>query len=217
MFIMSEEKNSVVQGFTEEQVSRLTGVSVHQLRGWDRTDFFKPALAQENRRLSFARLYSFRDLLSLQILNTLRNESKVPLQHLRKVREELLEMGDQAWTRTTLYVLKKKVVFVDPQDGVKREIVGGQGVLGIPLEAVRADMRNRIETTRIRNAEVLGTVTKNRMIARNAEVFAGTRIPVRAVEHFIEDGATDDEIIAEYPRLTIKDIQSIRGKLKDAA
>lgn len=54
---------SVISAFTEEQVERLTGVTVRQLRTWDRTKFFAPSLAYEDRSRPFARLYSFRDLV----------------------------------------------------------------------------------------------------------------------------------------------------------
>jgi MerR HTH family regulatory protein len=38
----------VISAFTEEQAARLTGVTVHRLRHWDRTRFFVPSLAAAN-------------------------------------------------------------------------------------------------------------------------------------------------------------------------
>jgi len=65
---------NVISAFSEEDVERLTGVSVRQLRYWDGTGFFKPSLADDNRRWTFSRVYTFRDVVCLKILNTIRNE-----------------------------------------------------------------------------------------------------------------------------------------------
>ena len=81
--------NVVVSAFTEDQVERLTGVTVHQLRRWDRKDFYHPEFADDNRRNPFSRIYSFQDVLSLQILGALQNDLGISLQHLRKVKESL--------------------------------------------------------------------------------------------------------------------------------
>ncbi len=203
-------QEKVISGFTPEQASRLTGVSVNQLRAWDRSGFFEPSLAREDRSLPFARMYSFRDLLSLQILNTLRNESKVPLPHLREVRGELMAIGDDTWADTILYVLKKKVVFDHPHTGAREEVVGGQRVLGIPLEVVRANMRRKIDDDLSRDADDFGQIEKKRRILHNRPVFSGTRIPVDAVRAYIDHGASNEEIIREYPRLTDQDIDAVR-------
>lgn len=48
MGTLDEETDVVVSAFTEEQVSRLTGISHRQLRYWDSTKFFVPSLAYEN-------------------------------------------------------------------------------------------------------------------------------------------------------------------------
>jgi DNA-binding transcriptional MerR regulator len=77
----------IITAFTDEQVSKLTGISVGQLRYWDRTDFFKPEFAYEERRDAFSRVYSYLDLVSLKIIARLR--SRVPLQRLRIVKQQL--------------------------------------------------------------------------------------------------------------------------------
>src|SRR5262245_51687317 len=101
----------VIQAFSEEHVERLTGLTVHQLRHWDRTGFFTPSFAEENRNAAFSRIYSFRDVASLRVLAILRKQD-VSLQHLRKVSTKLSHLGDERWIKTTLYVLKKRVVFI---------------------------------------------------------------------------------------------------------
>ena len=122
--IMSTKK--VIAAFTEEQASRLTGITVHQLRYWDKTKLFSPQFAAADRRLAFSRVYSFQDIAALRVLNVLTKQYSVSVQHLRDVARKLCAMDNSAWIRTTLYVLKGRVNFIDPSDGKQREIVSGQ-------------------------------------------------------------------------------------------
>src|SRR5262245_51472951 len=123
---------NIISAFTEDQVSQLTGITLAQLRYWDRTKFFVPSLAGENRGQPYSRIYSFLDIVCLKILNVLRNEVGVPLPDLREVKEKLTHLGDDMWATTTLYVLDKKVVFHNPDTDNKEEIVSGQKILQIP-------------------------------------------------------------------------------------
>lgn len=201
---------TIVQAFSIEQASRLTGISVNQLRNWDRTGFFRPSLASENRREAFSRIYSFVDLASLKVISTLRNETKVSLQHLREVGKRLSKLGENNWASVTLYVLNKKVVFHNPDTDSKEEIVSGQAILDIPLEIVRSNMQRAVENERRRVADDIGRLEKSRFIAHAQTVIAGTRIPVRAIASFIRANFSDEQILEEYPSLTPEDIAAVR-------
>lgn len=204
-----EPEDDIIRGFSLEVVANLTGLSVGQLRYWDRSGFFTPSLAQENRRVANSRIYTFRDLLALQVLKTLRSDLGVSLQHLRAVKDRLCLMQDNEWSKRRLYVLNRRVVF-DDDDGARREVVGGQYVLDIPLAVVRQNMQNAIDQMSRRNQDQIGHTEHNRGVAHNREVFSGTRIPVDAVRAFIEEGYTDDQIHDQYPVLTTNDIRQIR-------
>lgn len=201
--------------FTEEQVERLTGISVKQLRHWDRSGFFVPSMAYEDRRQAFARLYSFRDIVCLKVLNSLRNDSKVSLQHLREVKSKLSHLGDDAWSKTTLYVLNKRVIFDNPETKRKEEIVSGQGILQIPLKVVAGDMRNAVEAMRKRDTSAVGKIESKRGTG-NRPVIAGTRIPVSSIKAFAEAGYSIEDIMLEYPTLDRADIEAAIN-FKDAA
>ena len=88
------ESKSIVAAFSEEQVERLTGLTKAQLRYWDKTGFFAPKFADENRRRAYSRLYSFKDVVALRTISILRNQHNVPLQHLRKVAEKLSHLKE---------------------------------------------------------------------------------------------------------------------------
>jgi uncharacterized protein (DUF433 family) len=204
---MSEAAN-VVSAFTEEQVERLTGVSTSQLRYWDRTGFFKPSLGSDNRRDSYSRIYTFKDVASLRVLNILRNQYTVPLQHLRKVAHDLAHLSDAKWTSLQLYVQNKKVVLVEPGTADYREIVSKQYVILLSLQAVIADTKRDARKVLSRSIEQIGKFTRARNVSHNRLVIAGTRVPVDSIKRFAEDGFTVDQIMSEYPTLTREDVEA---------
>ncbi len=208
---------AVIQAFSEEHVERLTGLTANQLRHWDRTGFFTPSFADENRKAAFSRIYSFRDIASLRVLAILRKKD-VSLQHLRKVSEKLSHLGDDRWIKTTLYVLKKKVVFIEPETEKPREIVSGQYTFEIRLIDVSADVQKDIDALRRRDDSKIGKVERNRWVAHNAFVIAGTRIPVSAIKNFHDAGYSVAQILKEYPDITDRDVEAaISHAEKEAA
>lgn len=199
----------VASAFTEEQVARLTGLTVAQLRYWDQTKFFVPSYADENRRVPYSRIYSFKDIAALRVIGVLRNQHNVSLQHLRDVSRELQDLSDHGWTKTTLYVLQKKIVFEEPDTGRLREIAGTQYVLpSVALATVFADTERDVTALIRRPEDKVGQISRNRFISHNASVVAGTRIPTAAIRRFSEAGYNTDQIISEYPDLTPKDVEA---------
>ncbi len=202
------DHDAIVSAFTVDQAARLTGLTRHQLEQWDRDGFFRPSMADENKRRPFSRIYSFNDVLSLRGLSILRNDLKLDLAHLIEVGQRLAHLGQDAWHRTTLYVVQKKVVFFDPYMDPSREIVSGQGVLKIPLETVRETAQRVMAELLARDPGAFGEVSKRRSVAHNADVVSGTRIPVRAIQSFADDGYSVDDILKEYPALTKADVEA---------
>lgn len=198
----------IVSAFSEDQVQRLTGISKRQLRYWDRTGFFTPSLAEENRRIAFSRIYSFTDVVSLRVLNILRNQYGVSLQHLRKAAEDLPQMSEEKWGSTELFVLNRRVVFVEPETAQYREIVSKQYVIGIPLREIVSDTKRDIKALRERDKGTAGTIVRSRNVCHNAWVMAGTRIRVASIKEFAKEGYTIRQIQKEYPTLTEADIEA---------
>jgi uncharacterized protein (DUF433 family) len=203
-----DSSGNVIGAYSEEFTERLTGLSHGQLRYWDNTGFFSPGISDANPRLAFSRIYTFRDIVSLRVLARLRNELRVPLQHLREVAKKLSHLKDDKWTATTLYVAKRKVVFHHPETGLRQEVVSGQGVLEIPLQVAVSETKQRIAEAGERSGAQVGKLIQNRFVRHNDVVVAGTRIPVSAVKNFVEDGYTVDQILAEYPGLTREDVEA---------
>jgi uncharacterized protein (DUF433 family) len=142
------------------------------------------------------------------VLNVLTKQYSVSVQHLREVAQKLCAMDNGAWARTTLYVLKKKVNFVDPSDGKQKEVVSGQYAIGIALQKVVSDTKRDVQEMSHRDSVTIGKVEQHRFVASNAPVIAGTRIPIKAIQSFSKAGYTLEQIRAEYPTLTEDDIKA---------
>lgn len=201
------ESDNVIGAFSEDQASRISGVSLYQLRQWDREGFFPAAYKADQQHIPFGRLYSFRDLVSLQVLNDLRNNKKIPLRHLRQVSDKLAHFGDRKWSGTTLYVLGKRVVLEHPDTNHREDVVSGQQVLNIPLRVVIKNTRDRIKELSRRDS-VAGEFEKAKFVAHNEQVFRGTRIPVSMVIEFHVAGYSVARILREFPDLTETDVEA---------
>ena len=201
------EGDNVIGVFAEEQASRISGVSIYQLRQWNRDGFFPAAFDIGRQHVPFGQIYSFRDLVSLRVLNDLRNKKKIPLSHLREVSAKLSHFGDRKWSGTTLYVLGKRVVLEDPATKDREDVVSGQKVLNIPLRVIIKNTRERIKELNNRDGK-LGQFTRGKFVAHNELVFSGTRIPVSIVIEFHEAGYSPAKILNEFPDLTETDIEA---------
>lgn len=204
----ASDSNVVIAAFTEDEVQRLTGIRLRQLRYWNRMSFFLPSLIDDEDEDQIGNLYSFRDLVSLKVLNGLRNDNGVSLQHLRKVKEKLATLGEDMWAKTTLYVLKKRVVFHNPESGDLEEVLTGQGVLRIPLEIVKSNMEVAIKHLRTRSSDNYGKIQRKRGVARSNPVIAGTSIQVTSIKAFSDAGYSVKQILREYPGLTERDVEA---------
>lgn len=206
-----EKRNdsAVIAAFTTEQAAVLTGVTTAQLRSWDRSEFFCPSVrvAETGR---YSQLYSFRDLLALKVLHQLRNETRVSMDHLREVKRDLSHLGEEMWTKSTLYLLGKRVV-IERDDLTRIEAGSGQEVLQIPLRVIVGGMRERIAGLNQRTEEEVGRVARKRGVVQNQAVIAGTRIPVTAIQEYLDAGYEVDKILEEYPRLTQEDVEAARN------
>lgn len=201
--------DNVVRAFSEEHVEQLTGLTLARLRYWDRTDFFVPSFADENRRLAFGRIYSFKDIAALRVISALRVRFNIPLQELRRVADKLRHLGDDLWTKTTLYPFNKTVVFKEPETELPREIVSGQYIsASIDLSVVLSDTKSAVAKLNERPEEKIGRVERSRHVRHNAYVIAGTRIPTASIKRLRDAGYTVAQIIREYPDLTQRDVEA---------
>jgi DNA-binding transcriptional MerR regulator len=205
---------SIISAFDADHVVKISGLSKRQLAYWDQTGFFAPQYAIKGD--SHYRVYSFRDAVSLRTLSILRKAHKISLQQLRDIARRLAEYSDAPFAELKLRVLNKEVHFDEPSTGRTRGVVSGQYVL-LPIVDVMHDVERSIAKLKARSESEYGKTEQRRNVSHNAQVFAGTRVPVRAIKHFLEDGFSVDQILAEYPTLTRADIEAVAVGIQTAA
>ena len=202
--------------FSADHASRVTGLSKSRLTRWDKLGFFSPEhLDEEDRGNPYARVYSFRDLVSLRTLKLLADDYRVPLAELRKAASELEMRSERPWEKIPLAVVKRKVVF--DLDAAPRDTDGQQILKHIPLPTVAEEVARQANELQNRDQAKIGLIERRPYVAHHAPVIAGTRIPARAIESFLEEGYSDKAIIAEYPSITRLDIAAVRNRMRAAA
>lgn len=195
------------QVFSDEHVSRLTGLSKWQLRAWDRLGFFAPRFAFEDRFVPYSRIYSFKDVVGLRTIAVLMKEYHVSFQELQRVARELVKRGYDHWAELKLYVVKKQVHFRRPGTRDVEGVWDGQLAMQ-PIIDVIADVEKRVQELHKRTDDQRGRVEQHKHVVRNAPVIAGTRIPTAAIRRFREAGYSIRQIIEQYPTLTTKDVKA---------
>lgn len=199
---------NVVSAFSVDHVSRLTGLTARQLAYMDRTGFFAPEYGYADRRKPHSRIYSFKDLVALRVIAMLRRKHRIPLQRLRKVREELTRHDEAPWANLKLYVQGKEVHFKEPATGRVRSALGRQYTAIYAVDEIANDMAAKVETLKRREPDDVGHVERHRYVTHNAWVVSGTRIPTAAIRQFHEDGYSVSDILREYPGLTEDDVRA---------
>jgi uncharacterized protein (DUF433 family) len=196
-----------VLAFSVEQVCRLTGLSLRQVRYWDDTEFFSPEYAPGYRR-AYSRVYSFRDVVGLSTIGLLRKH--VPLQTLRLVGAYLRRYHDTPWASLALYVRGREIIFREPNspDVFMSAIAQGQKVIPIELQVIARTVRERAQVLKARRQDQIGKVHRHRYVAHNKPVLAGTRVPTAAVWNLHEAGYSAQKIITEFPRLGPQDVRA---------
>ena len=208
---------NVLSAFSADHAASITGLSKTRLAKWDRLGFFSPEyIGDDDRRNPYSRVYSFVDLVGLRTLKLLADNYRVPLGELRKAAAELRKRSDRPWSEIPLAVLKRKVVF--DLDTSPRNVTDGQyAIKHISLQPIVQEIREQAEKLRRRSASQIGHTERRKFIQHNSEVISGTRIPVAAIDSFIQAGYSNRQILDEYPSLVLGDIEAVRQRTKSVA
>jgi DNA-binding transcriptional MerR regulator len=199
------ENQSVIVAMTEDHVARVTGISVGQLRAWDKRGFFKPNFSYDNEHSAYRRIYSFKDVVGLKTIATLRERYKIGFSKLQVVATELEARGYAHWADTQLFVLKKKVHFKDPRTGQVESLEDGQLAM-LPIIDVIDEITRKVVDLKKRPETAYGKVERHRFVARNSWVVSGTRIPTATIRRYADAGFSIEKILEEYPTLTEDDV-----------
>jgi uncharacterized protein (DUF433 family) len=204
--IMSE--TSVISAFSAQHVARVTGLTERQLAYWDRLGFFRPNYSHVGEGVRTVKVYTFQDVVGLRVISVLLRDHKLSLQYLRTVAEKLVSHSNTPWSELTLGVCQGEIVIFDRKENTGVGLSTGQYQMLPIIDQIR-HVRRAIDDLSKRQQAQIGAIERHRNIAHNARVFAGTRIPVKAIQQFLDAGYTIDAILREYPSLERKDIEAV--------
>lgn len=210
--------SNVVRGFGIETAARLAGLSRYQLVQWDNSGFFAPSLGLEDRKVRHSRIYNFKDVLALKVLAILKVKYGVSTQNLKKAKDWIGLQEDAEWADRAISVdLVRRKVLIPGDDGMPVDPEDDQSIFHFAIGPVRDQLIREIEQHSQRPESAIGQVSQARGFVNNKETYAGTRIPISAVQSFIDEGFTDSEILEQYPSLDVRDIIATRkNRLKHA-
>jgi DNA-binding transcriptional MerR regulator len=196
----------------DKRAAQLAGVSMKQLRHWEKTGLVVPSVRQQISPRNTVRLYNFQDLLELLVAAELRHRPGISLQHIRRLVGHLRSREFGAPLRELKFATRGREIYINYPDGswsgdaVPDQLIYRQA---IALDEVAA----KIDRARDRDPGAAGKVTSRRGVHRSKPVFAGTRIPVASVQRYLQAGYDTAAIIREYPSLTPADVEAARHHL----
>lgn len=195
--------------FPDKRAAELAGISMRQLRHWEKTGLVVPSVRRQIGPRNTVRLYSFQDLVELLVVAELRHRPGISLQHIRRLVSYLGTMDFDAPLRELKFATRGQEIYINFPDGswsgdpVPDQVIFRQA---IALDDVVA----KIGRARERDPAAAGALTSRRGVRRSKPVFADTRIPVAAVQRYLEAGYDTAAIIREYPSLTPEDVETAR-------
>lgn len=127
-------------GYRAPSVCRIVGITYRQLDYWARTSLLKPSM-QEASGSGSQRMYSFSDIVQLKVVKRLL-DAGMSLKKIRSAVEILREQmaSDQPLADVTLLSDGKSIFAAHSQDEVVDVFRRGQGVFGIAIGPVQAEV-----------------------------------------------------------------------------
>lgn len=191
----------------EETAARLANISVRRLRAWNRHGWATPTVSRDISPRRRVRLYKFGDLIESAVVGELVRRDA----HPRRVGSLVMYLRSQDYRLDDLrFAVDSGWAYWRRHD--HEPWTGGpahdQTIIPDVLDLRAIRDRVRVEA-RARLGEP-GQIEHARGRRGGRAVFAGTRIPVDAVQEFLEDGATVRRILKAYPELRPEDVEAAR-------
>lgn len=198
-----------VLAIPDKRARQLAGITVDQLRYWERIGLVVPSIKRQISPHNIVRLYSFEDMLELLVAAELRHRPGISLQHIQRIVAHLRERDFTAPLREVRFATHGANIYFQYPDGTwSGDILPDQMIFWqtISLDLVGA----KITAVRSRDPAMAGKVVTRREVQGSKPIFEGTRIPVSAVQRYLEAGYETEAIIKEYPSLTAADVEAAR-------
>jgi uncharacterized protein (DUF433 family)/DNA-binding transcriptional MerR regulator len=192
----------------ERQAAGIAKISRRKLRYWEEIGLVIPSVSYPLGRRK-VRLYTLDEVLQLSVAGWLRDT--LSLQQIRKIVRQQGMAYDSPLSVLRFAEYKGEIYFQHPDGTWEAGKPKGQGVIAeaIPLRR----FRRRIDAATRRPSGFRGRIEKRRGALGSKPVFAGTRIPVTAVEAYLRRGYSTADILDEYPGLAREDVDAARERL----
>lgn len=191
---------------TRAKVARLADVSERRVDYWARTGLLSATVDEKVNGGQRVRLLDFTDAMTVLVLASLRE--RVSLQHIRQIVSYLRDLNYQV-TEVRFAIAGDQVHFQTP-DGIWSGVRDPEQIVlhdVLNLEPLRQSLFAAAHRAR----ETVGQIERRRGALGSKPVLAGTRIPVRTVQTYLEHGSTIDEILEAYPSLQREDVEAVRA------
>jgi DNA-binding transcriptional MerR regulator len=193
------------QAFTAERARSLTGLTPRQLQYWDESGLLHPSYTARKGR-GRKRLYSFPDLVSLQVIADLRRAG-ISLQQIRRVVEHLRTLDHERPLAQITYTVENGEMYFQ-EAGTSRSGRTPHQVVAqyvVPVGAIAEGLRGRIVEVGERRH---GEIEQRRGTLGGKPVIKGTRIKVESIWRLHRSGLDEAGIRELYPDLTAADIEA---------
>jgi DNA-binding transcriptional MerR regulator len=194
---------------SDKRAVKLAGISMRQLRYWEQIGLVVPSVREQISPRNVIRLYSFQDLLELLVAAQLRHRPGISLQHIQRVVAYLRDRDFDAPLRELKFATRGREIYFKYPDGTWSGDPAPDQLIYHQVLALE-DVGAKIDTVSGRDPEAAGRVVRRRGVQSSKPIFAGTRIPVGAVQRYLQAGYDTKAIIREYPSLTPADIDAAR-------
>ena len=194
---------------TPARAADIAGATVRQVEYWRKSNLVTPTLSRRLSARNEVRLYNVADLVELRVVGELRRQG-LSLQHIRAVVRRLRKQYASPLRELHFAVVGKELYFQHTdgswEGGLRPDQLVFHSVLAIG--EIRSGVVQAI--SRGRSADEAGRVVRRRGVRGSRPVFDGTRVPLSAVQAWLDRGASDSRILEAYPDLTAADIEAAR-------
>ncbi|MFN8521127.1 MAG: DUF433 domain-containing protein [Chloroflexota bacterium] len=189
--------------YSSRLAARLANITTRKLRYWGGQGLVRPSVFDAPR--GGQDLYSYTDLVQIRAVAELRRQG-ASLQKVRKAIEWLREqMADgEDWHTKTLRTDGRDVfAFVGPGDVYSAANQPGQRVFDVVLGDLEQGLSD------VGRELGIGTrVTIDPGVQGGTPVVRNTRLPTSFIDSLLRDGYLPEELVAQYPGLTIEDVRA---------
>lgn len=192
----------------ERQAAAIAKITRRKLRYWEEVGLVRPSVSQRLGR-KIVRLYTLDEVLQLSVAGWLRDS--LSLQQIRKIVRQQGVTYDSPLSKLRFAEHEGSVYFQHTDGSWEAGKPLGQTVIpeAVPLN----EFRRSIDAATRRSAKLRGRIEKRRGTLDSRLVFAGTRVPVSAVQEYLNRGYSTTQILREYPSLSPQDVQVARERL----